>query len=66
VTFLIEDGRFMIRLTDVPVIFVEPWKHPGFTMVLGTNGMKRITVVLDAGDSNGQLTVCQRRLRGRV
>jgi hypothetical protein len=57
---LIEDDRYMIRLGDVPVIFMKPWLNPDFTMVLGTNGMRRIGILVDAGLNNGQLTVSQR------
>ena len=58
--FLIEDDRYMIRLGDIPVVFMEPWLHPDFRVVLGTSGMKRIGIFLEAGAGNGQLTVSQR------
>ncbi len=57
---MIPEGRHMIWLGDVPVVFVKPWTHPGFTVVLGTDGMRRIGLVVDAGAGNGQLTVVQR------
>lgn len=58
--FLIEDDRRMIRLGDMPVIFMEPWHNTDFTVILGTNGMRRIEILVDAGLNNGQLTVTQR------
>lgn len=57
---MIPDGRYMIRLGDVPVVFVDPWEHPDFTVVLGTDGMRRIGLIVDAGERNGQLVVVQR------
>jgi hypothetical protein len=60
VAFMIPEDRHMIWLGDVPVVFVKPWLHPDFTMVLGTNGMRRIGLIVDAGVGNGQLTVVQR------
>jgi hypothetical protein len=58
--FMIPDGRYMIRLGDVSVVLVKPWLHPDFTAVLGTDGMRRIGLIVDAGAGNGQLTVVQR------
>jgi hypothetical protein len=60
VAFMIPEDRYMIWLGDVPVVFVKPWLHPGFTVVLGTDGMRRIGLIVDAGAGNGQLTVVQR------
>lgn len=60
ISLIIPDDRYMIRLGDVRVIFVKPWLHPGFTIVLGTGGMKRIGLMVEAGVGNGQLTVFQR------
>jgi hypothetical protein len=60
VAFMIPEDRHMIRLGDVPVVFVKPWLHPGFTAVLGTDGMRRIGLIVEAGVGNGQLTVVQR------
>jgi hypothetical protein len=57
---IIPDDRHMIRLGDVPVVLVKPWLHPDFRMVLGTDGMRRIGLIVDAGEGNGQLTVVQR------
>jgi hypothetical protein len=50
----------MIRLHDIPVVLVKPWRHPGFGVVLGTSGMKRIGLIIDAGEASGQLIVVQR------
>lgn len=58
--FMIPEDRHMIWLGDVPVVFVKPWTHPGFTVVLGTDGMRRIGLIVDAGAGNGQLTIVQR------
>jgi hypothetical protein len=41
------------------MIFVKPWMHPGFSAVLGTNGMKRIQLIVNAAVGNGQLIVIQ-------
>ena len=60
VAFMIPEDRHMIWLGDVPVVFVKPWLHPDFTVVLGTDGMRRIGLIVDAGAGNGQLTVVQR------
>jgi hypothetical protein len=57
---MISEDRHMIWLGDVPVVFVKPWTHPGFTVVLGTDGMRRIGLIVDTGAGNGQLTVVQR------
>ncbi len=58
--FMIPDGHYMIWLGDVSVVLVKPWLHPDFTAVLGTDGMRRIGLIVDAGAGNGQLTVVQR------
>lgn len=60
VALMIPEDRYMVRLGDVPVVFVKPWLHPDFTVVLGTDGMRRIGLIVDAGEGNGQLTVVQR------
>jgi hypothetical protein len=60
VPLIIPDDRYMIMLGEVRVILVKPWLHPGFSAVLGTNGMKRIELIVNAGAGNGQLTVVQR------
>ena len=60
VAFMIPDGRHMIWLGDVPVVFVKEWLHPGFTVVLGTDGMSRLGLIVEAAAGNGQLTVVQR------
>ncbi len=60
VALMIPGDRYMIRLGDVPVVFVKPWLHPDFTAVLGTDGMRRIELVVGAGVGKGQLTVVQR------
>ena len=59
VTFLIEDDRYTIRLTGVRALFTQPWAHPGFTVVLGTEGMKRVKLTVDAGEANGRVTISQ-------
>jgi hypothetical protein len=46
---MIPEGRHMIWLGDVPVVFVRPWLHPDFTVVLGTDGMRKIGLIEDAG-----------------
>jgi hypothetical protein len=58
--FMIPEDDHMIRLGDVPVVFVRPWAHPGFTVVLGTSGMRRIGRIAGAGVGHGQLIVVQR------
>lgn len=60
VAFMTPEGRHMIWLGDVPVVFVKEWLHPGFTVVLGTDGMRRLGLIVDAAAGNGQLTVVQR------
>lgn len=61
VALMIPEGNHMIRLGDVPVVLVRPWAHPDFTVVLGTSGMRRIGLIVDAGAAgNGQLIVVQR------
>jgi len=59
VSLIIPDSRYMIMLGDVRVIFVKPWLHPGFSAVLGTSGMKRIELIVNAAAGHGQLTVVQ-------
>jgi hypothetical protein len=44
----------------VPVVFVKEWLHPDFTVVLGTDSMRRLGLIVDAAAGNGQLTVVQR------
>jgi hypothetical protein len=60
VAFMIPEGRHMTWLGGVPVVFLKPWPHPGFTVVLGTDGMRRIGLIVDAGEGNGRLSVVQR------
>lgn len=60
VELIIPDGRYMIRLGDVVAVLVKPWGHPGLTAVLGTGGMMRIGLIVEAGVGNGQLRVVQR------
>jgi hypothetical protein len=60
VALTVPNERYIIQLGDVPVIFVRQWLHPGFTAVLGTGGMKRIGLVVDAGAGSGQTVVVQR------
>jgi hypothetical protein len=60
IALIIPEDRYMIRLGDVPVVFVKPWLHPGFTVVLGTDGMRRIGLIVDAGAGKGQLIIVQR------
>lgn len=60
VSLIIPDDRYMIMLGSVRVILVKPWLHLDFSAVLGTNGMKRIELIVNAGVGNGQLTVVQR------
>lgn len=60
VELIIPHDQYMIRLGDVTVIFVKPWLQPGFRAVLGTGGMKRIRLAVDAGASDGELIVIQR------
>jgi hypothetical protein len=59
VSLIIPDGKYMIMLSEVPVIFVKPWMHPGFSAVLGTSGMKRIQLTVNAAVGDGQLVVSQ-------
>jgi hypothetical protein len=44
VSCLIEDARYFVPLPDIPVLFIKPWQHPGFTAVLGTRAMNCIRV----------------------
>jgi hypothetical protein len=41
---LIEDDRHFVPLPFIPILFVKPWGHLGFTAVLGTRAMNSIRI----------------------
>jgi hypothetical protein len=48
---VVEDGRgHALVVPDVPMIFVRPWRIPGFSSRLGTLGMKHMLVRISAGE----------------
>ena len=48
-TCLVEDGRGnTITLPHLPIIFVRPWKNPGFGAKLGTLGMEHMIIALNS------------------
>jgi hypothetical protein len=63
--FRIEDDHYGIHLGYVPTTFIRPWQSSDFTVILGTNAMKRITVVVEAGVGDGQLTISRVDSRGK-
>ena len=63
--FKIEDDRYTIHLGYIFATFVRPWPIPEFKAILGTNGMKRIRVTVEAGVGDGQLTISPAGSRGK-
>jgi len=63
--FKIEDDRYRIHLGYVFATFVRPWPIPEFKAILGTKGMKRIRVTVEAGVGDGQLTISPAGSRGK-